>query len=296
MLGALPEDRYDVRDIFIDRRGYWHLRGTPVEPARALAQVDVVVSALHGGAGEDGTVQRILERLGVPYAGARAAAASSSLNKVRARELFRKAGVRMPRAASFSLENGLTTGEMAQMVFSQFGPPYVVKPASEGAGRGITLASTLIDLPDALGDVLDAHGSALVEEFIRGEEASVGVLEDFRNEELYVLPPAHVVLPAGLTLMAPHVHEEGTLSHIVPSHFSQSEKKALADIARAAHRALGIAHFSRADVILTPRGAYLLEVNAIPGMYPGASFPPMLESVGSSVREFLEHGINLTRK
>ena len=75
MLAALPESQFDVRDIFIDKRGYWHLRGAPVYAARSLSQVDVVLNALHGGVGEDGTVQRILERAGVPYAGARPQAA-----------------------------------------------------------------------------------------------------------------------------------------------------------------------------------------------------------------------------
>lgn len=295
MLGALPEERYDTRDIFIDKRGYWHLRGTPVDPARALAQVDVVLNALHGGVGEDGTVQRILERAGVPYAGARPAASGFSLNKIRAREILQQAGVRMPRGVSFTLNNELTTGDMARAVFEQFGPPYVVKPASEGAATGILVAMTLSALPDVLGDVLDSFGAAIVEEYIRGEEASVGIIENFRGQELYALPPAHVVLPEGLEFMSPQAHEEGRVIHIVPSNFSHSQKQALADIAQQAHRALGMEHFSRADIIITPRAVYLLEVNAIPGLYQVASFPPMLESVGSSVREFLEHSIALAR-
>lgn len=295
MLAALPEDRYDVRDIFIDKRGYWHLRGAPVDAARALSQIDVVLNALHGGAGEDGTVQRILERAGVPYAGSRGLASGVALNKIRARELLQKAGVRMPRAVSFTVSNDLTTGEMARLVFEQFGPPYVVKPASEGAGTGIELAATLVALPDVLGDVLDEYGSALVEEHVRGQEASVGIIENFRGEDLYALPPAHVLLPEDLSFMHPRAHEEALLRNIVPSHFSHSEKQALADLARAAHRALGLSHFSRADIILTPRGPYLLEVNTTPGLYQGASLPPMLESVGSSIREFLEHAIHLAQ-
>src|SRR3989338_4458579 len=59
MLAALHESQFDARDIFIDKRGYWHLRGAPVDAARALAQIDVALNALHGGVGEDGTVQRI---------------------------------------------------------------------------------------------------------------------------------------------------------------------------------------------------------------------------------------------
>ena len=295
MLAALPEDKYDVRDIFIDKRGYWHLRGTPVDAARALSQVDVVLNALHGGAGEDGTVQRIIERAGVPYAGARGLASGLALNKIRAREILQKNGVRMPRAVSFSSGNALTTGEMARLVFEQFGPPYVVKPASEGAATGILIAATLVALPDVLGNVLDAYGAALVEEYVRGQEASVGIIENFRGEELYALPPAQVILPDDLSFMHPRAHEEALLRHIVPSHFSHSEKQALADLARAAHHALGLSHFSRVDIILTPRAPYLLEVNTTPGLYQGASLPLMLESVGSSVREFLEHAIYLAR-
>lgn len=305
MLGALPETHYDTRDIFIDKRGYWHLRGTPVDPTRALSQVDVVLNALHGGVGEDGTVQRILERAGVPYAGVRSHAAALSLNKVRAREMLQQAGIRMPRAVSFSLRNALTTADMSQLVFSQFGPPYVVKPAQEGASNGIRIADTLLELPDVLGDVLDAYGMALVEEYVRGQEASVGLIEDFRGEELYALPPAHVVMPLGARHLQFAHHQEGSLRHNVPSNFTHQEKQAIADLARAAHRALGLSHFSRADIILAPsyakasKGeprAYLLEVNAIPGLYPGASFRPMLESVGSSVPEFLAHAIRLAMR
>lgn len=291
MMNALPEEKYDVRDILIDKTGLWHLRGTPATPARALAQIDVVLNALHGGVGEDGTVQRMLERAGVPFAGARALSASLSLNKIRAREILQQADIRMPRGISFSLDNGLNTAEMAHAVFAQFGPPYVIKPPADGAGRGIRIAMDIITLPDALGDVIDEYGTTLVEEYIRGREASVGVIDNFRNEELYVLPPAHVVHEG--MFLGPEAHESGTLTHVVPSPFTHAQKLSLADVARRAHRALDMSHFSRSDIILTPSGAYLLEVNAIPGLYPGASFPAMLEAVGSSVTEFLEHAIHL---
>lgn len=295
MLAALPEERYDTRDIFVDKSGLWHLRGTPVDASRALSQIDVVLNALHGGVGEDGTVQRLLERAGVPYAGARPAASALSLNKIRAREILQKAGILMPRAVSFSLNNNLNTAEMAQAVFSQFGPPYVVKPPADGSSRGIRLAQALLDLSEALGDVLDAYGAVLVEEYIRGQEANVGVIENFRNEDFYALPPAHVILPDGSSFMAPEMHDEGSLRHNVPSTFSHAEKRALAELARAAHRALGMGHFSQADLILTSRGPILLEVDAVPALYQGASLPHALEAVGSSVREFLEHAIHLAK-
>jgi len=296
MLSSLPEERYDTRDIFIDKSGLWHMRGMPSSPARALAQIDVVLNALHGGIGEDGTVQRVLDRAGIAYAGSRARASNLSLNKTRAREVFRQNRISIPRGASFSLDNSMTAQDMARAVFSEFGPPYIIKPVSEGAGTGIIFVATIIELSGAIADVLDAYGAALVEEYLMGEEATVGVAEDFRGEELYVFPPVHIEIPEGHKHIRYEHHEEGSLRYNVPSAFSHSEKRALADMARAAHRALGLSHFSRADIILTRRGPYLLEVNTHPGLYQGAAFPPMLESVGSSVREFLEHAVSLARQ
>jgi len=296
MLQALPEERYQVRDIFVDRSGVWHVRGIPMDAPRALSQVDIVLNALHGGAGEDGTVQRILERAGVPYTGSRAAGAALSLNKIRAREVMQEAGIRMPRALSFSLGNNLTTADMARFVFSELGPPYVVKAAGEGSSHGIRIAPTIIDLPGIIGNILDAYGSALVEEYISGEEAHLGLIEDFRGQEFYVLPPMRVKLPAGARFLDPSIHESGSARYIVPSAFSHEEKKGLIAMTRAAHRALGLSHFSSANFIVTKRGPYLLELDSTPALYPGAAFPLMLETVGSSVSEFLEHAIDLARR
>lgn len=294
MMRALPEERYDVRDILIDKSGLWHLRGQPSTPVRALSQLDVVLNAVHGGIGEDGTIQRMLERASVPYAGSRPLQSGLSLNKIRARELLRREGLRLPRAVTFSIDNPLNTGEMAAAVFQQFGPPYVVKPPNDGASRGIVIAATLHALPDAIGDVIDAYGSALVEEYIRGEEASVGLIEGFRGEPYYVLPPAHVHKD---DLHVPHEHHhENRLRHTIPSRFSYEQKLSLADLARRAHLGLGLSHFSRSDFIVAPHGIYLLEVNSIPGLYPSSTFPAMLQSVGSSTLEFLEHAIHLARK
>lgn len=296
ILNMLPEERYDARDIFIDRRGMWHARGVPTDPARALSQLDVVLNALHGGVGEDGTVQRILERAGVPYTGSRALSSGLSYNKIRARQIFRDAGIRGPQSVSFALERGLSTGEMARMVFAQFGPPYVVKPPTEGGGIGILIAESITDLPDALGDILDAYGAALVEEYIRGREATVALLQDFRGEDLYAFPPARVHAKEGARVID-ILQARQPLRYAAPSDFSHKEKEDIMAIARAAHKALALSHFSRADIMVTAHGVpYLLEVNATPKLHEDAALPVLLESVGSSVPEFLEHIISLAQK
>lgn len=296
MLAALPESRYRALDIFIDKAQKWHHRGIPMLPARILAQVDVILNGLHGGAGEDGTIQRILENAGTPYVGARPLAAASSLNKIRARELFRANGLRTPQGVSLRTNDDRGLEEIARTVFSKFGPPYVVKPPHEGAGEGIQLAAHITELPYVLSRVLRKYGAALVEELVRGREVTVGVIEGFRGEELYALPPAEVRMPDGYDFQHPSAHLNGLIEHIVPSSFSQDSKRSLMDAACVAHRALGLSHYSRSDFILTPRGPYILETNANPGLYQGAAFPHMLESVGSSVPEFLSHSIALAHR
>ncbi|MEK7068963.1 MAG: ATP-grasp domain-containing protein, partial [Patescibacteria group bacterium] len=295
IMNALPEEKYEMRDILIDRNGLWHLRGTPATPARALSQVDVVLNALHGGVGEDGTVQRILDRVGVPYAGSRALGAGLSLNKIRARAVLDRAKILIPRGIAFSLNNNMNTSDMAKVVFSTIGPPYVVKPPAEGSSQGIRIANTVIELPDALGDTLDQYGSALVEEYLIGAHATVAVLEHFRQEPLYVFPPAHIDLPKRVLYFDPR-SETVSGRHIVPSRFPQDIKMQIAEIARRAHEALHLAHYSDADFVVTRRGPVLLEVNALPGLHDRSAIPHMLEVVGSSLREFLEHLIHLARK
>jgi D-alanine-D-alanine ligase len=295
MMKALPEEQYDVSDIYVDKRGVWHHRGMPSNPARALAQVDVVLNAIHGGVGEDGTVQRMVQRMGVPYVGSQPLASGVAYNKIRAREVLSRAGLRLPQAVSFSLGTELTTADMARTVFEQFGAPYVVKPANEGSSHGVRIVHTLIDLPDAVGDVLDEYGSAIIEEYIRGKEAVVGVVEDFRGESLYALPPASVQLPDGARMLTRAHHDEG-VRYAVPSDFSHDTKQQLSDAARAAHLALGLAHLSLAGFIVTPRGPYLLEVDTVPHIHESSAFPRMLESVGSSVGDMLEHLIDLARR
>ncbi|MBI4133766.1 ATP-grasp domain-containing protein [Candidatus Uhrbacteria bacterium] len=294
ILSALPEEKYETRDILVDKSGMWHLRGTPATPARALSQVDVVLNALHGSVGEDGTVQRMLQRSGVPYAGSRALSSGLALNKIRAREVLQTADIPMPRAVSFSLDNRMNTQDMADAVFASFGPPYVVKPPMEGSSRGIEIALTIIELPDYIGDALDEYGAVLIEEYMLGDHATVGLIEDFRDEPVYALPPAYISLPEDAYFHDPY-HKSAASSYSVPSHFSHGQKKIIADMARRAHDALKLAHYSDADFVVTRHGPYLLEMNTSPHLHKRAAFPHMLEAVGSSVREFLEHAISLAR-
>ena len=297
VMNALADDKYAVRDVLVDKRGIWHLNGRPSEPARVLHGVDVMFNAMHGGMGEDGTVARIVGRAGVPFTGARPDASALSLNKAQARRRLREAGIKMPRAVSFGMPDELTTGDLARMVFEQFGPPYVVKPASSNFSDGVLYVATLSELPDAIGDTLDTYGNALVEEFVRGREISVGIVDGFRGEEVYALPPAEVVCADEGFLITPRAWREGMLRTTCPSesHHAAAHRPLILDIAKKAHGTLGLSGYSTVDFIVTSRGPYLLEVDALPGLYDEAPFSSMLGAVGATLPEFVEHALYRAR-
>jgi D-alanine--D-alanine ligase len=285
LLAAFPEEEYDVRDIFIDKEGLWYTRGLSATPAHILGGLDVAVNALHGGIGEDGTLSRLAGRVGTPLTGSPAHASAASLNKARARELLAASGIKMPRGVAFRLSDGTSAdvGVMTQYVFSQFGPPYILKPISDGGSEGVMLAKTILELADALTAMLATYRGAIVEEYVRGEEATVGVIADYRDESLYALPPAMIGAPEGYAFLPKDVLRSGLDVRVPAPGFTRETKRELERIARFAHAVLGLEHYSRADFIVAPSGIYLLEVNALPGLYEGAAFPTILNAVGDYV-------------
>jgi len=222
----------------------------PVAPARALQQVDVILNGLHGGMGEDGTVQRFLDKTGIPYTGADAVGARL-LSTRSARMSCLKS--RHPHARSGSRSRSKTRSTPEPM--RGWSLPPSLRPISSsrrrGASYGIRRAPSLVALPDAIADVLDAYGVALVEQFIQGEHVSVGIIEDFRNESLYALPHSLQRMPFGQSAIESHHHHDASLSIVCPSHFTHEEKREITEIARKAHQALGMRHFSRADLVKT---------------------------------------------
>lgn len=290
---ALSPDSYDVRDIFVDKQGAWYMRGLPTMPGYAFTGLDVLVNALHGGEGEDGRVARMATRAGVPITGSGALGSLQSLNKALARDILRRAGVPMPRAIPILLKpnTSIDLTVTVRHIFDSFAGPYIIKPLFGGASHGISVAAGYFNLGDVLAAMLDHYEAVLVEEYIRGQEATVGIIQDFRNESLYALPPAELHLPTGHQFMPSSSYREGQLIRVPAPMISYQHKQDLMRLAKLAHQTLGLEHYSRADFLVTPRGPVLLEVNALPGLYEGASMPTMLEVVGANTPQLVEHAV-----
>ena len=292
MLAALPEERYAAHDIYIDKSGVWHDRGRPTSPERILRQLDVALIGLHGEYGEDGEVQKVLERFGVPYAGADSFASYLAMHKVMAKARAQEAGLLTPEF--HYVESADDVENAAAEVIRSFHQPVIVKPVGWGSSIGISIVGGYAQVHDALLKLFDEGAlGVLVEEYIRGKEATVGIVENLRGEALYALPTIEIIPPAN-DFYSYGSKYSGATRHVCPGNFSRVAAEELQRAARVMHRALGLRHYSRSDFIVTPKGVYYLETNTLPGLTTESNLPIALAAVGVTFRDFLSHLVNLT--
>lgn len=291
MFAHLPEDRFIVRDIYIDRKGQWHDRGRATTPDRVLRQIDVALIGLHGEYGEDGEVQKLLKRFGVPYTGSDSFGSYLAMHKIMSKMHAREAGLLTPDFRH--IERAEDAEAAAQEIIRTFHQPVVVKPVGWGSSIGVSIVGGYALVLVALQKLFaDGASSILVEEYIRGREASVGVVEGLRGEALYTLPTTEIIPPEG-DFFSLDVKNAGKAREICPGNFSRVDTEELQRAAKVIHRALGLRHYSRSDFIVTPRGVYYLETNALPGLTEESIMPKALAAVGVSFHDFLSHLVSL---
>ena len=290
VVSNLPRDRFTVRDIYIDKKGVWNERGKPSTPADILRSLDVVVIALHGEYGEDGEVQKLLEKFNVPYTGSDSLASYFAMHKVLAKERAKQVGIKTPKYTF--VEQGQDPAAIAYDITRTFGQPVVVKPVGWGSSVGISIVSGYAPIHRAITQLLPETGGVLVEEYIRGIEATVGVVEGLRDEELYVLPSIEIVPPRG-DFFSYESKYNGKSTEICPGRFSRKISEELQAAARTMHTALDLRHYSRSDFMVAPSGIYYLETNTLPGLTKESLFPKSLHAVGVPFPDFLTHIVEL---
>jgi D-alanine-D-alanine ligase len=292
ILTNLPEDRYTARDIYIDKQGTWHEWGAPTTPERILPSLDAVIIGLHGEYGEDGNVQRLLERYGVPYTGADSFASAVAMHKVLTKEKAKEHGLLTPKY--HFVEEGADVEAAARAIIRSFHQPVIVKPVGLGSSVGVSVVGGYQPVLEAIRTLMQAVGGVLVEEFIRGREATAGVVEGLRGETLYMLPPIEIVPPPTAAFFDREVKYNGATLEIVPGRFSKAESGELMRQARVMHEVLGLRHYSRSDFMVTPRGVYFLETNTLPGLTSESLLPKSLAAVGVKFPDFLSHLVELS--
>ncbi len=290
ILKALSDEKYEINDVAITKNGRWFLNGIEKTPAEVLKKTDLVFNALHGEFGEDGKLQKLLDTFGVDYTGSENIPSALTMNKVLTKKEYQKAGIKTPIHLEINKEN-FNISE----IFRTFPMPAVVKPVGLGSSVGVSIVQSGIELDEALQEVFKYSDKALLEEFIEGKEATCGVIDKFRDEEVYTLLPVEIIPESGSGFFDYDAKYGGSTTEICPGNFSEAEKKELQKLAKKAHQVLDLRHYSRSDFIISPkRGIYILETNSLPGLTQESLFPKSLEAIGSNLGEFVEHIIEIT--
>lgn len=250
------------------------LGGLLADPAVTTAEV--VFLALHGGRGEDGTMQHLLDLAGVPYTGSGALASGFAMDKDIAKQLFRTAGI---ATADWAM---VGSGEAVEVGRGALGWPVVVKPSKQGSTVGLTVVHDVAGLPAAIAEAAHHDDEVMVEAFIPGRELTVGVLGD---EALAVgeIIPVHELFDYECK------YTPGMSQEIFPADLPSSVAQDVRRLGVMAHRALKCRGYSRVDFRLTPAGElFCLEVNTLPGMTATSLLPQSATAVGIDFGELCE--------
>ncbi len=252
-------------------------------PALLALDPIVVWPLLHGAAGEDGSLQDVLEMCGVRYVGSDAQSARAAWSKPIAKTLVSRDGVATPDSVTLpqSLFRELGADHVLDAVVHRLGLPVVVKPARGGSALGVTTVTERADLPKAMVDCFAYGEVALIEKAVSGVEVAVSVVGE--GKSAYALPPVEIVTEGNYDYDARY--NPGRTEYFAPARLDAGQTAAVSDAALAVHRVLGLRHLSRTDLILDTDGAQFLDVNVAPGMTETSLFPQAIEAAERTLGE-----------
>ncbi len=227
------------------------------------AGVEAVFPALHGGFGEDGRIQAVLEEKGVPYVGAGPAASAAAMDKLHTKRLLAQHGVPTP---AFEM---LRAGESCSLPL-----PVVVKPPAEGSSVGVAFADSAETLAESMAAAFEHGDEILVEAFIPGRELTVGILDE------RVLPVVEICALGGWYGFS-EKYLTGQTTYAVPAELTEAERVACISAARRTYDLLACSSMGRVDIRLAEDGTpYVLELNTLPGFTASSLLPKAAAAAG----------------
>jgi D-alanine-D-alanine ligase len=276
----------------LDKAKYNVLNYDPKSDLKQLVndadKIDAALIILHGPNGEDGTVQGLLDLLGIPYQGAGVLGSALAMNKWVAKQLFEKAGLPVPPYIALKRGERLDTESIVQ----QLDLPLVVKPASAGSSVGMSLVRKAADLPAALTEAFQHGPVILVEKYIRGIEITGGVLG---NDDLAALPLIEIIPDSSHDFFDYEAkYVAGVSQEICPARVEPAVTQKAQHYAVTAHKALHCRGYSRTDMIVDQNEIYVLETNTIPGMTRTSLFPQAAQKAGYSFSQLMDRLIELS--
>jgi D-alanine-D-alanine ligase len=259
------------------------------------ARADVAFVALHGRDGEDGTVQEILELVGIPYTASGPSACMRCMDKVLAKHALRDAGLATPDFYAFSQTafESLGAAHALPAIEERLDFPVVVKPAAQGSALGIRFAPTAAEVPGAIIAAFSYDSKVLLERHIAGRDLAVSIIDGPDGPE--ALPVVEAIPRDGDRYDFEARYEIGQTDFVCPADLDDDTTVAAQALALAAYRVLGCYGFARVDLMLEAGTGELtvLEANAIPGLTETSLLPQAAEAAGISFAAFVERVLDL---
>ncbi len=229
---------------------------------------------LHGGDGEDGTVQGVLDTLGISYAGSGVEASAVAMDKVRSKQIWAAENIPTPPGLVVNASDSL------QDVFTRLGHAVIVKPAHEGSSVGMAIARTDAELETAVANALKYDVTVLIESLLDGPEYTVAVLGD-------TCLPSILLKPDGVFYDYDAKYISNDTKYVCPAGLSVEHENELAELSQAAFEAIGCKGWGRVDIMSHKNTFYVLEVNTIPGMTDHSLVPKAAAVAGMSFEQLV---------
>ncbi|WP_281704052.1 D-alanine--D-alanine ligase [Aggregatibacter kilianii] len=247
---------------------------------------DRVFNILHGRGGEDGTMQGLLEQIGLPYTGCGVMASALTMDKMRTKMLWKAFGLPVAEMEIVTTENRINLNPMA--VVKKLGLPLMVKPSLEGSSVGLTKVKTVEELESAVDFALKFDRTVLIEEWLAGDEFTVPVLDG------EVLPSIKIV-PEGEFYDYDAKYISDNTQYFCPAGLTEAREQELRRLVKQAYDVVGCRGWSRIDVMADVEGKFrLVEVNTNPGMTSHSLFPKSAATVGYSFEQLVEKILELS--
>ena len=250
-------------------------------------QVDVAFIAMHGPYGEDGTMQGLLELLGIPYTGSGVLASALAMDKLHSRQIFEWHRIPVPPYISITADVWKNRGHVHQRVARELGYPCVVKPNAVGSSIGVSLVREPAALDPAVETAFTYGPVVLIEPYLPGTEITCGIVDDPQTGESVALPLIEIVPHADFYNYQAK-YATGGSDHIIPARVPDSLARRAQAAAIRAYQVLGCECMARVDMIAHGSEAAVLEINTIPGMTPTSLLPDAARAAGISFPELLD--------
>lgn len=323
---ALDRGRYAVRPVCVRRNGDWWLarqefgeaddpsklkavfesfaqeepdQSIEVVPPQELAarmnalQPDCALNMIHGEFGEDGSLQALLELLGLPCTGSDALASTLTMDKSLTQALLARRGIPVPAYLAVEYSAKAEAGLLSEAL-DQFGLPCFIKPGNTGSSVGVHRVETPEQFPEALRDAAQYSKVVMIEQAISGVEVSCGVLErigDGGSLERVAFPPTEIVPRNAAFFNYEAKYVAGMTDEITPARLPEDAMHEVQRLAVETHTATGCEGFSRVDMIVQDGQPYVIEINTVPGMTPTSLLPAGAAAHGISMTQLMDHFI-----